>query len=125
METEVKNGNCNCGSGEYIVLACSGACDLGQISDLVARKLRDNNVRKMNCLAAVGAGIQPTIEAFTKSNLLMIEGCQVDCGKKMLDKAGIGNYKHFRITDMGYVKGQTPATSDVIQEVYNKAEVIF
>jgi uncharacterized metal-binding protein len=125
MENEVKNGNCMCGSGDYIVLACSGACDVGQISDLVARKLRDNNVRKMNCLAAVGAEIQPTIEAFRKSNLLMIEGCPVDCGKKMLDKAGIGNYKHLRITDMGFVKGQTPVTSEVIQAVYQKAEVIY
>ena len=39
-------------------MACSGACDLGQITDLVARKLRDNNVRKMHCLAVVGAGIE-------------------------------------------------------------------
>jgi len=94
---------------------------LGQISDLVARKLRDNNIRKMNCLAAVAADVKPTIEMFKEANLLLIDGCAVDCGKKILDKAGISNYKYIRMTDLGYVKGQTPVTDEVIKAVYEKA----
>ncbi len=31
-----------------MVLAYSGACDPGQITDIVTRRLRDNGVRKMN-----------------------------------------------------------------------------
>lgn len=61
---ETKKQNCLCGAGEYIVMACSGASDVGQISDLVARKLHNNGVRKMNCLAVVGAGIEKSIENF-------------------------------------------------------------
>ncbi|MBA7523853.1 hypothetical protein ES705_15987 [subsurface metagenome] len=41
---------CGCNTNQSIVLACSGASDLGYISDQVARKLSRNNVRKMNCL---------------------------------------------------------------------------
>jgi len=104
METNANQKGCLCGSGEKIVIACSGACDLGQVTDIVARKLRDNKVRKMNCLAAVGADVKPTIEAFKSANLLMLEGCPVDCGKKILDKAGITNYTHIRMTDLGYVQ---------------------
>ncbi|HEX2933813.1 MAG TPA: putative zinc-binding protein [Bacteroidales bacterium] len=117
--------NCLCNSGEYVVITCSGACDLGQISDLVARKLRDNKIRKMNCLAAVAADVKPTIEMFQEADLLLIDGCAVDCGKKILDKAGITNYKYMRITDLGYVKGQTPVTSKVIEAVYEKAAVDY
>lgn len=104
-----------------MVITCSGACDLGQISDLVARKLRDNKIRKMNCLAAVAADVKPTIEMFKEANLLLIDGCAVDCGKKILDKANITNYKYMRMTDFGYVKGQTPVTSQVVEAIYEKA----
>lgn len=124
METK-GNKNCLCSSNDKIVIACSGACDLGQVTDTVARKLRDNKVSKMNCLAAVGADIKPTIEAFKSANLLMLEGCPVDCGKKILDKAGIINYTHIRMTDFGYVKGQTPVTDEVINAVYEKVEGIY
>ena len=117
--------SCSCCSSEDMVLACSGACDLGQITDIVARKLRDSGVRKMNCLAVVGAGIEKSIEDFKKKNILMLDGCPVDCGKQILDKAGIADYKYLRITDLGYVKGQTPVSEEVISAVYEKAEVIY
>lgn len=122
METNANQKGCLCGSGEKIVLACSGACDLGQVTDIVARKLRDNKVYKMNCLAAAGAGVQATIEAFKAANLLLLDGCAVDCGKKILDNAGITHYQYIRMTDLGYVKGQTPVTDEVIKAVYEKAE---
>jgi uncharacterized metal-binding protein len=125
METNQNSKSCLCGNGEYIVIACSGACDLGQISDLVARKLRDNKIRKMNCLAAVAADVKPTIEAFKEANLLLIDGCPVDCGKKILDKAGIENYKYLRMTDLGYIKGKTPVTIEVIEAVYEKATIEY
>lgn len=125
MKTQENSKTCLCSNGENVVIACSGACDLGQISDLVARKLRDNKIRKMNCLAAVGADVKPTIEMFKEANLLLIDGCAVDCGKKILEKAGITNYKYLRMTDLGYVKGQTPITNEVIEAVYEKTTVDY
>lgn len=124
MENTEKS-SCLCGSAEYMVLACSGACDLGQITDIIARKLRDNGVRKMNCLAVVGAGIEKSIADFKKKNILMLDGCPIDCGKQILDKHGFNNYKYLRVTDLGYKKGQTPVTEEVIKAVYDKAEVIY
>lgn len=58
------NSPCLCGVSEYMVLACSGACDLGQITHQVARQVRDNGVRKMNCQSVVGAGIEKSIADF-------------------------------------------------------------
>jgi len=124
MENKEKS-SCLCGVSEYIVLACSGACDLGQVTDMVARKLRDNGVRKMNCLAVVGAGIEKSIEDFKKKNILMLDGCPIDCGKQILDKAGFTDYKYLRVTDLGYNKGQTPVTEGVIKKVYDAAEIIY
>ena len=117
--------SCLCGGADYVVLACSGSCDLGQVTDAVARKLRDNGVRKMNCLATIGAGLGSPFEQLKKSNILMLDGCPVDCGKKILDNAGFTDYKYLRITDLGYKKGQTPVTDQVINDVYENAEVIY
>ncbi len=120
-----EKGGCLCGTGEYIVMACSGACDLGQITDAVARKLMDSGVRKMNCLAVVGAGIEKSIEDFKTKNVLMLDGCPIDCGKRILDKAGFVDYNYLRITDLGYKKGGTPVTDEVVNSVYEKAEIIY
>lgn len=116
--------DCVCSASENMVLACSGASDIGHVSDLVARKLRDNGVRKMNCLAVVGAGIEKSIEDFKTKNILVIDGCPVDCGKKIMEKNGLTDYKYLRITDLGFEKGKTPATEENVNAIYEKAEVI-
>ena len=125
MNTNESPNACLCGVSEYRVLACSGACDLGQVTDRVARKLRDNNVRKMNCLAVVGAGIEKSIEDFKTKNILMIDGCPIDCGKRILDNAGFKDYNYVRVTDYGFKKGETPVTEEVVSAVYEKVETIY
>ncbi|MBC8146793.1 MAG: putative zinc-binding protein [Bacteroidetes bacterium] len=122
MENQKKS--CNCDADDYMVLACSGACDLGQITDLVARKMRDKGIRKMNCLAVVGAGIEKSIENFKTKNILLIDGCPVDCGKRILDSAGFTKYNYLRVTDLGYVKGHTPVTEEIIDKLIEKAGMI-
>lgn len=125
MESSEKSKQpCLCGISGYMVLSCSGACDLGEIADRVARKLRDNNVRKMNCLAVVGAGITASIEGFRDKNILMIDGCPIDCGRKILEAAELPHC-HFRVSDLGYTKGETPVTTDVVEAVYREAEIVF
>ena len=123
MNTQ-KNKNCLCGNKSDFVLSCSGACDLGHISDLVARKLSSEGIRKMNCLAVVGAGISASIETFKQSNLLIIDGCSVDCGKKIADKAGLTNYSYLRLTDLGFVKGKTEVSEINTQFVFDKAAAL-
>lgn len=40
-----KKVDCHCSCSELMVMACSGASDVGHLSDLVARKLRDNKIQ--------------------------------------------------------------------------------
>lgn len=124
METKEPTA-CLCGTSEYNVVSCSGASDLGQLSDVIARRLRDNKVRKMNCLTLIAIDDQHLIDDFKKANVLAIDGCPRDCAKKILEKAGIENFNHLRITDLGYKKGETALAENVINEVYEKAEIIY
>jgi len=75
----------------------------------------------MKCLAMVAAENQPLIESLKSSNVLVIDGCPVDCGKKIMDKAGISNYGYLRLTDYGYVKGQTPVNAQNLESAYEIA----
>lgn len=122
---EIKEKKCLCGEGEYIVMSCSGASDLGELSDIIARRLSKNGVRKMSCLAIVGANIQTSIESFKTKNLLVIDGCPIDCGKRMMKNHQIENHIHLRLTDLGYKKGQTVVSDQIINEVYNQAEFLY
>lgn len=66
--------------------------------------------------------MEKSIEQLKKNNILMLDGCPVDCGKKILDNAGFTDYKYLRITDLGYKKGQTPINEEVINNVYEMAK---
>ena len=122
METNQNQKGCLCGSGEMLVMACSGASDIGCLSDKVARKLRDNGTRAMKCLAMVVADDQQLIESLKTASILVIDGCPTDCGKKIMDKAGVSNYGYLRLTDHGFRKGLSPVNDENINAVYEIAE---
>jgi uncharacterized metal-binding protein len=114
----MENKTCSCKDDAVkTVFACSGAADLGEISDLVARKLHRDGVRQMKCLAFIGGGIQDMIDSVKDSNMLVIDGCPLDCGRLTMEINGITDFCHLRLTDMGYTKGQTPASSEVVNEI--------
>lgn len=118
----MENNKCSCKDNTpKTVFACSGAADLGEVSDLAARKMHRDGVRQMKCLAFIGGGIQDMINSVKDTNMLVIDGCNLDCGRLTMEKNGISDFCHLRLTDMGYVKGQTPASADVINEIAKHA----
>jgi uncharacterized metal-binding protein len=115
METSIPNNQ----PKEKIVLACSGGSDLGEITDKVARKLRNSKVYSMKCLAMVAANNKDLIEKLKTTETIVIDGCPIDCGKKIMEEAWLTDYQYIRLTDLGLVKGQTPVTDETIHMVYN------
>lgn len=123
---EEKKISCSCSEvTSKTVFACSGASDLGEISDLLARKFKKNKVREMKCLAMVACDSKPLIENLKTANILIIDGCAVDCAKKIIEKAGLKVDNHVRITDYGYKKGQTPASEETVNQLYNDIEFVM
>ncbi len=113
---------CSCkDNATKTIFACSGAADLGEVSDLVARKLHRDGVRQMKCLAFISSGIQDMIDSVKDTNMLVIDGCNLDCGKLTMEKNGMSDFCHMRLTDYGYVKGQTPASVEVTNEIAKHA----
>jgi len=113
--------NCTCGSSENkVVVTCSGAADLGYIADQVARKLSIENVCKMSCLALFATCSDKQIENFKSKEIKVIDGCSLDCGKKVMEQRGIESYDYVRLTDYGYIKGETETNLENLNAIYTK-----
>jgi uncharacterized metal-binding protein len=110
--------SCPCSTAPKLIFACSGAADVGQLSDLAARRLTQQGVGKMSCLAGVGgrvAGIMKSAES--ASSILAIDGCPLNCVKECLQLGGIMDFEHLQLADLGLVKGQSPPTDDRVAAV--------
>lgn len=124
MGKKEENG-CLRGVSKYVVLACSGASDVGHLSDLLVGKFSDDGTGKMNCLAIVGADIAPSIERFKKTNILAIDDCPTACGKRALNRHNFPEYNHVTLTEMGYAKGKTKVSRELVDEITKEEEIIF
>ena len=108
--------NC-CSSGTVMVYPCSGAADVGLISDKSARVLREKGFAKMSCLAGVGAGLSGYIETAKGADVVIaLDGCPTCCARRVLENAG-ASPRSYIITEMGYEKGKTPETDEVVSAV--------
>ena len=107
-----------CSGGPKLIFACSGAADVGALSDQAARKLTSDGVGQMFCLAGIGGRIEPIIQkSKTASQILVIDGCDLDCAKKTLANAEIHNFKQLRVTDLGLEKGKSPVNEENVNKV--------
>ncbi|MBN1764611.1 MAG: putative zinc-binding protein [Sedimentisphaerales bacterium] len=117
-----ENEGCACSSGPKLIFACSGAADVGEITDVSARILSRNGVGKMFCLAGVGGRVGPIMMSTeSASQILALDGCGLDCVKHTLEMAGFCNYQHVRVTDLGLEKGKTPVNENAINKVVHRA----
>ena len=111
-----------CSGGPKLIFACSGAADVGEISDRAARKLSKDGIGAMFCLAGVGGRVEPIIKkTASASRILAIDGCELDCVKSCLQQAGFTEFKHLRITDLGMEKGKTSIDDENTAKVAAKA----
>ncbi len=118
---ETKKG-CDCTGGLRLIFSCSGAADTAEICDRAARQLTKRGEGKMYCLAGVGGRVPDIIEnTKAASMILAIDGCDKDCVIHCLREAGFTDVKHLRVTDLGLKKGESPANSDRIGLVVDKA----
>ena len=114
------------GDGAKLIFSCSGAADVGELSDKVARGLTKEGAGKMFCLAGVGGRV-PGIMKMTESaeEILAIDGCDLQCVAKCLNEAGFDKFQHAVITDMGMAKGNTVVGQDNIDKVSFKCKELL
>jgi uncharacterized metal-binding protein len=110
-----------CSGGPKLIFACSGAADVGAISDLAARKMMKDGVGQMFCLAGVGGKVEPIMQKTKSASMILaIDGCGLDCVKKTMEQGGFSQFVHMRVTDLGMEKGKSPAIDENVDKVCQK-----
>ena len=116
---------CGCGGGskKSFVFSCSGGADVGALADRTARRLDEKGTMPVYCLSGIGgrvSGILRTTEA--ADELLVIDGCPLQCGAATLREAGLERFHHVVTTDLGFTKGGTEITNEIIDRVTEMVE---
>ena len=115
--------SCSCSGGPKLIFACSGAADVGEITDKAARQLTKEGVGKMFCTVGIGgrvSGIMKTTESADK--ILAIDGCPLNCVKNSLEQAGFNIFEHLQLADLGLEKCSSPVTEENIDKVVAKGK---
>jgi uncharacterized metal-binding protein len=116
-----KEKSCACEGGVTLIFPCSGAADVGEISDRAARSMSASGHGKMFCLAGIGGNISGMIASVEGADrVLVIDGCGLDCAKKTMQERELHDFLHFRVTDLGMEKSKSPATPERIDAAAEK-----
>lgn len=97
-----------CASGDSVmILACSGGSNVGQLSNQAAIELTREGFGKMYCLAGIGGQLKGFVQSARDVPVVAaIDGCAVGCAKAILKNAGITDYRHLVVTDLGIEKNK-------------------
>ena len=119
MNTMNSQPQCSCTTAPKLVFPCSGASDVGGLSDRAARQMTLDLMGKMYCLAGIGGRVEG-IMANTKAaaRVLVIDGCKEECARKTMELAGFGGFAHLQLErDLGFEKGATRVSAARIRRI--------
>lgn len=98
-----------------VVYACSGCSDAGELADRIARRLAASGAAEMSCLAGIGGRVKSLMtKGENASEILVIDGCPLNCARKTLELAGLTKFQHLGLNELGLRKGQSPVTDERI-----------
>ena len=104
------------------VLSCSGCSHAGELADHTARRLNERGTAKMSCLAGVGGRVKSIMNTIQRApELLMIDGCPLECGANSLRLAGITEFKHLKLHEQGVRKHDSEVCDETVERLANAA----
>ncbi len=120
---------CQCSASSpqnTLIVCCAGSSDLGAITERATRELMRDKVGNMLCLAAISAQ-EPEYIAKAKNAcaILAIDGCKIHCALKTLQREKIYGAVHLDIEAMGFVKGETPVSTQNIHKAADRAKQLL
>jgi uncharacterized metal-binding protein len=96
-----------------LLLTCSGASNVGQMSHQAVVELAQEGFGKFFCLAGIGAHLDKFVQS-AKNNpeVIVIDGCPVGCAKRIAEHAEVPISKYLVVTKQGVEKNHTLKTKE-------------
>lgn len=107
-------GNCcETSNAKTMLLPCSGGSNVGQMANRAAVELTMEGFGKIFCLAGIGGRLSGFVQsAKDAESVIVIDGCEVGCGRATLQSADVPlpRHRHMVVTEYG-IKKTSPAVS--------------
>jgi uncharacterized metal-binding protein len=99
--------------GETLIFTCAGAAHSGQVANRVGVQLAKQQAGKLFCIAAVAADRPDKINRARKAKArVLIDGCEDECCRYVMEKAGLPIDTHVVLSNLGVEKA--PQHPDLI-----------
>jgi len=99
-----------------VIYACSGCSDAGGLADRTARVLSQKKLGEMSCLAGIGGRVKSLIIKAEKADeIVVIDGCPLNCARHTLANAGFEKVHHLELHRLGIRKGNCPPTDERLE----------
>lgn len=102
---------CTCGKHgvmnkkQKIIFACSGASNVGELSNAASVKLTKDGFGNKVCTASLAIKTPAIMERVEDADkIIVIDGCPVSCAKRIADNAGAKVDQYIIITELGIRK---------------------
>lgn len=111
--------DCCSPNSNVMILTCSGGSNVGQLTNQAAIELTREGFGNMFCLAGIGGHLSGFVQsAKDVPKMVLIDGCDIGCGKAALEHAEVPLKNYLVVTDMGIEKNKDfNLTKDDIQRV--------
>jgi uncharacterized metal-binding protein len=107
MEDVIMTESCCATEGNVMILPCSGGSNVGQLANQAAVELTQDGFGKIFCLAGIGGRLSAFVQsAKDVEHMIVIDGCEIACGKATLETAGVPMKDHLLVTDLGIAKNK-------------------
>jgi len=98
---------CCVSGGNIMILSCSGGSNVGQLANQAAVELTQEGFGKIYCLAGIGGRLAGFVQSAKEvDQLIVIDGCEIGCGKATLESAGVPLRSYLVVTEIGVEKNK-------------------
>ena len=109
-----------------LVFPCSGASDVGGLTDRAGRQITLDLAGRMYCLAGIGGRVDAIMETTrAAAKVLVIDGCPQECARKTMEQAGFTGFEHLTLASLGLNKGSSPMTDQNLRVVASKGSQLL
>jgi uncharacterized metal-binding protein len=116
---------CSCGGGEKsrLIFPCCGQANTGQITNAAAIQLDNEGYGGYACTALLLSSESLVERAKEVDEVVAIDGCGMNCAKKIVEQIGAPVRQHLVVTELGVEKksGDRSFTPEEVESIASSA----
>ena len=88
-----------------LIYSCSGCSNVAQLANDIAVKVNSEGIAEMSCIAGIGGNVKPLVKKAKEGRqIIVIDGCALQCAKACLKNIDIEPKEHIILTGYNFKK---------------------